>query len=78
MLFFSGLVCFYADPLHNQPSLESALMHVLVLATIHATDAVLTILLSYIKRDGSAHIHIYCIYNVQTLAQNWTAISGFI
>jgi len=49
-------------------------MHVLVLATIHATDAVLTLLRSYIKRDGSAHIHIYYIYNVQMLAQNWTAI----
>jgi len=51
-------------------------MHVLVLATIHATDAVLTLLRSYIKRDGSAHIHniLIYLYNVQTLAQNWTAI----
>jgi len=32
--FFSGRVCFYADPLNNQPCLELAMPHAPVLATI--------------------------------------------
>ena len=32
--FFSGFVCFYTDPVHNQPSLESAMPRAPVLETI--------------------------------------------
>ena len=53
--FFPGLVCFYADPLHNQPSWNQP---------CHArrcsrqlADVVLTLLRSIIMRDGSAHTH---------------------
>jgi len=74
--FFSDLVCYYADPLHNQPSLESAIL--CGRCSQQYTDAVLTLLHSFIKRDGSVHIYIY-IYihtyiHTYKLAQNRTAV----
>jgi len=56
--FFSGFVCFYADPLHNQPSL---------LATIHGCG---TNFIAFLYKAWRKCAHIY----IQTLAQNWTAI----
>ena len=57
LTFFSGLVCFYADPLHNQPSWNQP---------CHAhrcsrelADMVLTLLRSIIKHEGSAHRYLY-------------------
>ena len=37
-------------------------------------DAVLTLLRSFIKRSGSAHMYIYIYIYIQTLAQNRTAV----
>jgi len=67
--FLSGFVCFYSDPLHNQPSLESAMPR-----SRQYTDSMLSILCSFIKRDGSAHIYIHTYIYIQTLAQNRTTI----
>ena len=36
LLSFSGFACFYADPLHNQPSLESAMPRAPVLTNFIA------------------------------------------
>ena len=38
LLSFSGLVCFFADPLHNQPSLESAIFGISHAACAGARD----------------------------------------
>jgi len=42
---FSGLVCIYTDPLHIQPSLESAMPRVPVLTTIRGCSTNFTVLL---------------------------------
>ena len=64
--FFTGLVCFYADPLHNQSSLESAMPRAPVIRGC-GTNCIMFLC----KHDGSAHIYIYII---QPLAQNQTAV----
>ena len=60
--FSSSLVCFYADPLHNQPSLESAMPHVPVLVTIRRCGTNFIALLYKAWRKCAhtcIHIHIY-------------------
>ena len=55
---FSGFVCFYADPLHNHPSLESAMPRAPVLATICGCGTNFIAFL-YKAQQKCAHIYIY-------------------
>ena len=71
--FFSGLVCFYADPLHNQPSLLSAMPHAPALTTIHRCGTNFIAFL-YTEVPTYTYIYMYIIIYIQILAQNQTAV----
>jgi len=74
--FFSGLVRFYTDPLHNQPSLESAMLHVPVLATICRCSTNFIVFLYKVWQNCTHYVYIYIYIHIyiQTLSQNRTAI----
>ena len=73
LLSFSGLFCFYTDPLHNQPSLESTMSCTPVLATIRGccTNFIVFLYKAWWK---CTPIYIYIYIYVETLSQNRTVV----
>jgi len=58
--FFSGLFCFYTYLLHNQPSLESAMLRAPVLTTIRRCGAnFIAFLYKAWWKGAHTHTHIY-------------------
>jgi len=69
--FFSGFVCLYADPLHSQPSWESAMPHTPVLTTIQCGTNFIAFLYKTWQKCTHINIYIY-IYIYLRLVSSYT------